>query len=205
MNRILRIASALFVALAFAAPAAAIDFTNVAFVPTARQATSVPIGHAQFCATRPGECGANAELIAAVPLTEARWQDLIEVNAHYNTTIVPATDMDLYQVEEFWTYPVSGFGDCEDYVLAKRRALIERGWPASTLLISVVREPNGDGHAVLVVRTDRGDLVLDNQDALIRVWHETPYTYVKRQDQAHSGRWVDMLDDRVTVTASTNR
>jgi predicted transglutaminase-like cysteine proteinase len=204
MNRFTSFASALIAALAIAtAPAAAIDFSNVAFVQTASVATSIPVGHAEFCDSRPAECGPNTQLVGAVQLNETRWRELVDVNAHFNTTIIPVTDADLYQVEEFWTYPTSGYGDCEDYVLAKRRALIEAGWPASTLLISVVREPNGNGHAVLIVRTDRGDLVLDNQESMIRVWHETAYTFIKRQDQANAGRWVEMLDARVTVTAST--
>ncbi|WP_052731861.1 transglutaminase-like cysteine peptidase [Devosia geojensis] len=185
-----------------AAPAAALDLTNVAFVQTATGNTSIPVGHAEFCNSRPAECQANANPVLAVTLDDARWSQLLEINAYYNDTIVAVSDNDLYGVEEFWTYP-NGYGDCEDFVLAKRRALIEAGWPASALLMSVVREPNGDGHAVLIVRTDRGDLVLDNQDGLIRVWNETPYQFVKRQDQAHAGRWVDMIDNRTMAVATT--
>jgi len=196
--------SLLFVALAAlcATPAAALDLTNVAFVQTATGNTSIPVGHAEFCKTRPAECQANANPVLAVNLDEARWAQLLEVNAHFNNTVVPVADTDLYGVEEFWTYP-NGYGDCEDFVLAKRRALIEAGWPASTLLMAVVREASGDGHAVLIVRTDRGDLVLDNQDGLIRVWNETAYQFVKRQDQAHAGRWVDMIDNRAITVATT--
>jgi transglutaminase-like cysteine proteinase BTLCP len=29
---------------------------------------------------------------------------------------------------ERWSYPNDGYGDCEDYVLLKRRILIESGW-----------------------------------------------------------------------------
>ena len=124
------------------------------------------------------------------------------MNAHFNQSIIPVTDQELYQVEEFWTYPTSGYGDCEDFVLAKRAALMQAGWPASTLLITVVRQADGSGHAVLTVRSDRGDLVLDNQEGAIRVWNETPYLFLKRQSQANAGQWVDMLDDRVTVVAA---
>ena len=63
--------------------------------------------------------------------------------------------------EEVWAYPTTE-GDCEDFVLLKRRKLINRGWPVGSLLVTVVRQKNGDGHAVLTVLTDRGDLVLDN-------------------------------------------
>jgi predicted transglutaminase-like cysteine proteinase len=185
-----------------AMPAAALDLSNVAFVRIASGNTSIPVGHAEFCKARPAECKANADPLLAVTLDEGRWNQLLDVNAHINGTVVPVSDSDLYGTEEFWTYP-NGYGDCEDFVLAKRRALIEAGWPASTLLMAVVREANGDGHAVLLVRTDRGDLVLDNQDGLVQVWNETSYQFVKRQDQAHAGRWVDMIDDRAITVAAT--
>lgn len=189
-------------ALLAAIPAQAVDFTNVAFVQTAMGTTSIPVGHAEFCRTHANECRAHANPVAAVTLTGALWQQLQAVNSHYNQAIVPVTDHDLYQVEEFWTYP-NGYGDCEDYVLAKRRELINAGWPASALLITVVRQANGEGHAVLLVRTDRGDLVLDNQVGTIDLWNVTPYKYVKRQSQADAGQWVDMIDDRTTIVATT--
>jgi len=192
------------IALAFSTQfgaAETIDFNNPAFVAASGQ-TSIPVGHAEFCAKHAGECGAQPSIQAAAHLTDGRWQQLLEVNTRFNSAISPVTDRDLYQVEEFWTFPRSA-GDCEDFVLAKRRALIQQGWNPSTLLITVVRETNGDGHAVLLVRTDRGDLVLDNQDGLIKLWNETRYQFVKRQSQAHAGQWVDLVDPRsMTLIAS---
>jgi len=181
------------------AAAASVDLANPAFAQTAGK-TSIPIGHSEFCKAHRGECGRNRTVVDVETLTEDRWQTLVAVNVELNRSIVPVTDADLYNVEERWTYP-DGFGDCEDYALAKRRALIQNGWDPSTLLIAVVRQKSGDGHAVLMVRTDRGDLVLDNQDGSIRLWSETPYQYLKRQSQANSGEWVDILDERVTVVA----
>jgi predicted transglutaminase-like cysteine proteinase len=160
--------------------------------------TSTPIGHANFCGEHPAECLPNGQLVQLEILTDALWRDLVEVNAAVNAAVVPVTDQSLYNQEEFWAYP-QGYGDCEDFVLAKRQALIARGWPASTLLMTVVREANGEGHAVLMVRTDRGDLVLDNQEALIKLWSETPYSYIKRQSQSDAGRWVDLNDTRIAV------
>ena len=188
-----------------ATPALAFDTTNIAFVQTVGGTTSIPVGHAEFCQHRPDECRANPNPIAAMPLTEALWQQLLAVNAGVNQAVVPVTDEELYRVAEFWTYP-NGYGDCEDYALAKRRELINAGWPASTLLISVVKQANGEGHAVLLVRTDRGDLVLDNQIGTIDLWSQTPYKFIKRQSQANAGQWVDMIDDRdiVVTTAGIN-
>ena len=44
-------------------------------------------------------------------------------------------------------------GDCEDFVLLKRKKLIAGGFSPSDLLITVVRKPDGEGHAVLTLRT----------------------------------------------------
>jgi len=179
-----------------------VDFSNAAFAPTLGP-TAIPIGHAEFCKTHREECGPNGSFAEVTPLDQPRWEQLVSTNNRYNSQIVPITDQDLYQVGEFWTYP-DGYGDCEDFALAKRRALIEAGWEPSTLLMAVVRELNGNGHAVLMVRTDRGDLILDNQDSMVRVWNETPYQFVKRQSQTDAGKWVTIEDSRnVTTVAST--
>jgi len=190
-----------FIGFAGAVSAQSVDFTNAAFTPVSQQATSVPVGAAEFCQRFPGDCRPNATVVPAAPLTDASWNQLLQVNAYFNANIVPVTDEQLYGVNEFWTYP-NGYGDCEDIALAKRRQLIENGWSPSDLLIAVVRQRNGEGHAVLMVRTDRGDLVLDNQDGTIRVWTDSPYHFLKRQSQQDPSRWVDIYDQRPTVVAA---
>lgn len=187
--------------LAMPARADQVDFTNPAFAP-AGGITSIPVGASEFCKSHKGECKANPHAVGAMPLTETRWAQLVQVNNVVNSAITAIADEDYYKVAEYWAYPVDGYGDCEDFALAKRKALIEAGWNPSTLLVTVVREAKGTGHAVLMVRTDRGDLVLDNQDGRILVWNETPYTYLKRQSQADAGQWVDLVDPRTTFVAS---
>lgn len=200
----IKAAIAAFIAFAgFAAPALAfqtVDFNNAAFAPVMGP-TSIPVGHAEFCKANRGECRPNAHVVEVEALTEARWNQLLQVNAEINATVAPVSDQDLYHVNELWTYP-QGYGDCEDFVLAKRRALINLGWDASTLLITVVRQANGEGHAVLMVRTDRGDLVLDNQIGEVNVWTNTPYTFLKRQSQADAGAWVGIDDARGAIVAA---
>jgi len=179
------------------------DTDQQAFVAASSTFTSIPIGHAQFCREHISECSANQTVVAVETLTEARWRQLLRVNTGINAEVVPVTDEQLYHVQEFWTYP-QGFGDCEDYVLAKRKSLIAQGWPASTLLITVVKQANGEGHAVLMVRTDRGDLVLDNQTPLVKLWSQTPYQFIKRQSQTNPGQWVTLYDTRPTDLAALN-
>ena len=157
--------------------------------------TSQPIGHYNYCKQYRSDCQIRSSNTTAPKLTKKRWNELVEINAYSNNTVAPFTDQEIYNTEEHWAYPTN-YGDCEDYVLMKRHMLMQRGWPASSLLITVVRQPNGDGHAVLTVRTDKADYVLDNLDGRIRSWDKTPYTYLKRQDEKHSGRWATIVDDK---------
>jgi predicted transglutaminase-like cysteine proteinase len=157
-------------------------------------ATRPPIGYVQFCRQNPSECAFKAADPQRPVLSPARLRELVDVNAKVNREVIPVTDQSLYGVAELWTYP-EGSGDCEDYVLLKRRLLIDRGWPASSLLITVVRDANGDGHAVLTVTTTAGDLVLDNQDTEIRAWRDTPYDYLKRQSRTDPNAWVSLHDE----------
>ena len=162
--------------------------------------TSQPIGHAYFCQQLPQECAVKSKKTKAPVLTRKRWNDLIEVNSHSNESVQPVTDQDYYGVEEHWTYPRS-FGDCEDYVLLKRHMLLQRGWPESSLLITVVRQPNGDGHAVLTARTDRADYILDNLEANVKQWDKTVYRFLKRQSETHTGQWTTIFDRRGQVAS----
>lgn len=187
------VASAFMLAFVFGAPAAAAGNS----MKTGNR-TSQPIGHYEYCKANVRDCQIRTSNLQPVQLTRKRWSEIVEINAHANSVIRPVTDADYYGVEELWTYPVT-HGDCEDYALMKRRELMRLGWPASSLLVTVVRQKNGDGHAVLTVRTDRGDYVLDNLRQRIKLWHETEYTFLKRQMAAHSGYWEDIIDTRKMV------
>ena len=116
--------------------------------------TTQPIGHYQFCRQYPDECRQRNAKPAPEPATEAFWKVVSRVNRGVNSQIRPRTDMEMWGHEEIWSFPVE-FGDCEDYVIEKRRRLIAMGVPSGNLLITVLRQPNGDGHAVLTVRTFR--------------------------------------------------
>lgn len=162
--------------------------------------TNPPIGYLDFCRSFPAECAMSGGEVA-VALTEARWSDLDEVNTFVNHIIIPTTDLDNYRREEVWTLPETN-GDCEDYVLLKRKWLIERGWPTGALLVTVVFDELGDGHAILLARTSGGDFVLDNKTDLISLWHETAYRFVKRQSVSDPNRWVSVGDPRWTTRST---
>jgi predicted transglutaminase-like cysteine proteinase len=123
------------------------------------------------------------------------------VNYKVNSSVEPETDEQIYGVEEKWAYPTT-VGDCEDYALLKRKMLIGKGISPADLLITVVLQPNGDGHAILTVRTDRGDFILDNMRNKVLLWSDTEYTYLKRQSVKNSGQWVKIEDDHSPAVGS---
>ncbi|MEM5582369.1 MULTISPECIES: transglutaminase-like cysteine peptidase [unclassified Roseibium] len=167
-----------------------------------RTSVKAPVGHVQFCRENTGSCPREKYDPVVVRLDEARWQELIAINADVNRRVRPMTDTDLYGKEEHWTYPVNGYGDCEEYVLEKQRVLIEAGWPKSALLITVAKDIQNSGHAVLTVRTDHGDMILDNQIEAVLPWYSTPYRYIKRQSARSPVLWTGISDTRVTTVSS---
>ena len=194
--------AAAMIALLGAAAAEASD--KAAFVAVGATARA-PIGYVEFCNELPMECaGSNGEPRDVV-LSAKVWKDLVRVNKWVNDSIAPMTDMDHWGVVEKWSYPDDGKGDCEDYVLLKRRMLMQAGWPREALLITVVRDRRGDGHAVLTVKTDKGDFVLDNQEEQVLLWSDTGYRFVKRQSQTNPNTWVSLGDTRPTIATATSR
>jgi predicted transglutaminase-like cysteine proteinase len=159
-----------------------------------------PIGWVEFCASNPAECATIPSLPRDVVLTSKAFKDLESVNRYVNESVKPMTDLEHWGTIEKWSYPDDGYGDCEDYVLLKRRLLMRAGWPREALLITVVRDRKDEGHAVLTVKTDRGEFILDNQAEEILRWFETGYRFVKRQSQADPNLWVSLGDPRPSPT-----
>jgi predicted transglutaminase-like cysteine proteinase len=185
-----------------AVPASAND--ELLFVSVG-ETTRAPIGWIEFCAQRAWECKVAPTAPRDVVLTGKAWKDLVRINRLVNTRIRPMTDSEHHGVVVRWSYPDDGYGDCEDYVLLKRRMLMEAGWPREALLITVVRDQKGDGHAVLTVKTDKGEFVLDNQNEEIVSWSESGYRFVKRQSQSDPNTWVSLGDPRMATATATSR
>jgi predicted transglutaminase-like cysteine proteinase len=164
-------------------------------------ATSQPIGHYEYCKANRAECGNISGSTSPVHLTEDNWKTILKVNYTVNTNIQPMTDMQLYGVEEKWAVPTVA-GDCEDFALLKRKLLMQSGISASDLPMTVVLQPNGEGHAVLTVRTDRGDFILDNMRNRVLLWSQTEYRFLKRQSDSNSAKWVKIDDGHDVVVGS---
>ena len=93
---------------------------------------------------------------------------------------------------DHWDYPVDGKGDCKIYALYKRKLLMEAGFPRQALLMTIVRDLNNEGHTILTVKTDKGDLILDNLVNAIRPWNATGYYFLKRQSQQDPNTWLSI-------------
>lgn len=167
-----------------------------------------PIGWVQFCSENRAECVAPSNPGKPVAITRALWEQLDTVNRFFNQKIEAVTDIDQYGVIERWTFADTGKGDCEDYVLEKRRMLLRMGWSPASLLITVVLDKQKSGHAVLTVVSDRGDYVLDNMTDEILTWSRSGLTFVKRQSPQDPNVWVDLgriLGTPEVVTAATRK
>lgn len=164
-----------------------------------------PAAYDDFCKNLPHECLPYERVNQVVALNDALWRQILQINKAANLNIDPKNDNVMYgdKVTESWNYPESNprnpengrlQGDCEDYVLDKRRALLRIGIPASALRIAVVKriKANYDGHAVLIVKTDHGDFVLDNLHDKVLAVSETrdEFQFYSMQSGHNPKSWV---------------
>jgi predicted transglutaminase-like cysteine proteinase len=188
-------AAAVAAALVWAGTAGA--QTQLASLPSPA-AAAVAVGAAKplpawttFCQRYAAECAVDVSEPATVTLTPRVWQTIVSVNQRVNATVIPLTDMEHWGVPDRWDLPTDGYGDCEDFQLQKRKLLAEAGLPRRAMRMTVVVDDEGQGHAVLMIRTDRGDFVLDNKLSTVLPWQRTGYVFVKRESEDAVG-WVSL-------------
>jgi predicted transglutaminase-like cysteine proteinase len=162
------------------------------------------LGWTQFCEKFKSECTVNVSESDTIDLTPQAWKTIVTVNQRVNSSIKAVTDADHFGVVDTWGFPDDGRGDCEDFQLLKRRMLVEAGLPRRAMRMTVVIDELGEGHAVLMVRTNRGDFVLDNKTSSILPWHRTGYVYIKRESQDTIG-WVSLGGIASSPTTTANR
>ncbi|MDF1685326.1 MAG: transglutaminase-like cysteine peptidase [Parvibaculaceae bacterium] len=139
------------------------------------EAVAPPLGYSQACQRIKGLCDEVEP--ARVVMNEGKWEKLTEVDDLVNRNTFPLSDKSNWQKLDYWSLPRQGLGDCEDYALEKRRLLIKAGWPKGALSIAYVETWDNAGHAVLVVATNEGDLVLDNLNWRVVPWDRSPYLF----------------------------
>jgi predicted transglutaminase-like cysteine proteinase len=161
-------------------------------MPLGDSGAAPPAGFINFCLRRPDQCLSDARAGRTIRLDGAGWHQLERVNATVNQTLRSEDDLAHYGRAEYWNIPADGLGDCDDFALTKRAALIGAGFAPQALRIAIVLTGRGDRHAVLTVATDRGDYVLDNLDGRVRAWTNTDFTWVQRQDPLDAWGWVSL-------------
>jgi predicted transglutaminase-like cysteine proteinase len=191
-------ALAVLLAIAPAAHAADGDSQRAVLWNAVHDASPVPVGWVDFCRRYPGECEDVDRDPQTIPLTDETFSTLDEVNLSINHRVQAVTDLEHIGMIDRWDLPSDGKGDCEDIALLKRKLLMARGLPRQALLMTVVWDLNGEGHAVLTAHTDRGDYILDNLSPLLRLWSATGYRFVKRQSDRNEQDWV-FLDETVNL------
>ena len=154
--------------------------------------TEPPPAFVRFCEEYPEECAATSRAEGRVPASPELLTELDQVNGRINRSITAERDLKHYGIADYWTLPTDGKGDCEDYALLKRHELIRLGWPSSALLMTIVKDEKGEGHAVLTARTAAGDFILDNKVDEVRLWTKTPYQFLLRQSYLNPRVWMDL-------------
>lgn len=156
--------------------------------------TLAPMAFTRFCLEYPAECKPQRLAFAGdrVELNITRWAELEDINRTVNSSIHPERNEDGLAGEKWLLGPPRG--DCNDYAVTKRHELIARGWPARTVLLSEVVTVSGEHHLVTVVRTDSGDLVLDNLTEQIMPWSRTPYRWVRIQMPRNPNYWASISE-----------
>ena len=149
-----------------------------------------PIGEArpilawiEFCTAYAAECGLDRSESARITLSPATWATVVSVNRRINRAVRAVTDQEHWARPDRWDLAEDGSGDCEDFQLLKRHLLAQAGLPRRAMRMTVVIDEKGEGHAVLTLITDRGDYILDNKTNAVTAWHQTGYTFIKRESQ----------------------
>ncbi|VUF13366.1 transglutaminase-like cysteine peptidase [Methylobacterium dankookense] len=162
------------------------------------EAGASPLGAAKpiaawvgFCQSYAAECAVDTAEAARITLNASTWAQIVAVNKRVNKSVRAMTDMDHLGVPDRWDLAEDGIGDCEDFQLLKRHLLAAAGLPKRAMRMTVVIDEKGEGHAVLTLITDRGDLVLDNKTSQILPWHRTGYVFIKRESQ-DAVAWVSL-------------
>lgn len=178
------LATALFLVLPHAAQAV----STPSFLQISR-AASVPEGARNLCRTYSWACSKSR---SRGRIHAAHIQTLSVINRDVNRRVRAIPDQAQFRVAEVWSLPTARGGDCEDFALAKKQELIGLGFPPEALLIATVLDKRRQGHAVLIARTDAGDLVLDNLTNRIKHWHDTGYIFLRMQNPDAPSRWVNV-------------
>lgn len=207
MSKLLKILAVITLALvATVMPASAQTFASLPqpTTPAVARGEARPIlAWTDFCRRLPSECAVDISEPDVIALTPKVWATITSVARKVNGFIKPVTDEAHWGMADKWDIPEDGSGDCEDIQILKRKLLAEAGLPRRAMRMTVVLDDKHEGHAVLTIRTDRGDFVLDNKTDAVLPWFQTGYIFVKRESP-DTVAWVS-LGGAVSPTVTANR
>lgn len=168
----------------------------------ATRSVSAPQGARGLCARYAWSCAARSAM--ARPMDDAELLAMVtRVNSSVNTKVRQISDMRQYRTEELWALPTKQGGDCEDFALLKKHELIRLGVPPHKLLLATALTRKRESHAVLIVRTGRGDMVLDNLTSRVRPWNETGYSFLRMQNPDAPASWRLVMAGGMFATGKT--
>ncbi|CAN7227975.1 MULTISPECIES: transglutaminase-like cysteine peptidase [Rhizobium/Agrobacterium group] len=156
------------------------------FMSTSRP-TIAPIAFAKFCDNAADQCVRIGDR-DTIELTKQKRTELQRINSEINSAIAYVGELE--GQDEWKLNPASG--DCDDYAVTKRQRLLRAGWPSGALRIATARTPSGIGHAVLVVSTTQGDLVLDNRTNVVKPWKAVDLKWIKIQSHENPRVWLKL-------------
>ena len=153
---------------------------GLVYVHASSNTTLPPFSFVKYCVENPRYCEKSA-----VEQTTDDYALLNKINILVNHTM---ESVDEPNGQDVW-HSNGKSGDCEDFALTKRKMLIDLGIPQSALRIATAYTNEGLGHAVLVVKTKKGNLVLDNLTDDIKIWNKTALHWIKIQSETDPRIW----------------
>ena len=153
----------------------------------ARMVMPAPKGAQQICQTYQWACAAQRTRAVG---SSAELALVLDINTKVNTTTRAVTDASQYRRAELWSLPTSAGGDCEDFALLKKRELVRLGVDPGRLLLATVLDRRRVPHAVLVYRSHKGDLLLDNLTDKVVNWRSSGYVFLRMQNPDSPDQWV---------------
>ena len=194
--------------------------------------TQPPVGAFSFCLEEPEACGLPTQQIESLskdssksasdpvaaqdetaPTHPAVLTDLQlfamarVINASVNTAISYRSDALTWNTEERWVLPLSAegvnYGDCEDYALEKRAALLAAGAPSDRLRMATAWSPGTGVHAVLILRLEDGDYVLDSTTPHILNVAQTRYEWRSLQSGPSLLEWSQVSTSPLLASAQS--
>ncbi|WP_216665498.1 transglutaminase-like cysteine peptidase [Pseudoruegeria sp. HB172150] len=167
----------------------ALDAAHRAFIPITAVAPP-PVAARELCARYSWAC---ATTVGRQSIRNTDMERVSFINKQVNRETREISDQRQYRIADRWSLPTRIGGDCEDFAIKKKYALISAGFPPESLLIATVLDGRSQPHAVLLVRTEAGDFILDNLNNEIRRWFASGYTFLRMQNPENPKSWVTVF------------